>query len=74
MSDILNYIDHGDPQIRGATAILCGTIVCSILTKSRFNVENWLASITASTGNTGFCLLLERDAFSCFLILNFFNC
>ncbi|XP_054855013.1 huntingtin isoform X2 [Eublepharis macularius] len=52
VSDIVNYIDHGDPQIRGATAILCGTVVCSILTKSRFNVENWLASIRASTGNS----------------------
>nr|XP_056711144.1 huntingtin [Euleptes europaea] len=52
VSDIVNYIDHGDPQIRGATAILCGTIVCSILTKSRFDVENWLTSTTASTGNS----------------------
>ncbi|XP_061440675.1 huntingtin [Rhineura floridana] len=51
ISDIVNYIDHGDPQIRGATAILCGTIVFSILSKSRFDVENWLASIRASTGN-----------------------
>uniref|UniRef100_A0A8C4XY03 Huntingtin n=1 Tax=Gopherus evgoodei TaxID=1825980 RepID=A0A8C4XY03_9SAUR len=41
VSDVLNYIDHGDPQIRGATAILCGTIVYSILNKSRFDVENW---------------------------------
>ncbi|XP_077157717.1 huntingtin isoform X3 [Paroedura picta] len=52
VSDIVNYIDHGDPQIRGATAILCGTIVCSILTKSRFDVENWLANIAVSTGNS----------------------
>ncbi|XP_042325579.1 huntingtin [Sceloporus undulatus] len=51
VKDIVNYIDHGDPQIRGATAILCGTIVYSILTKSRFDVENWLASIRVSTGN-----------------------
>ncbi|KAM9142848.1 huntingtin isoform 2-T2 [Pangshura tecta] len=51
VSDILNYIDHGDPQIRGATAILCGTIVYSILNKSRFDVENWLANVRSSTGN-----------------------
>ncbi|XP_062991957.1 huntingtin isoform X2 [Elgaria multicarinata webbii] len=51
VKDILNYIDHGDPQIRGATSILCGTIVYSILSKSRFDVENWLACIRASTGN-----------------------
>uniref|UniRef100_A0A8C4L571 Huntingtin n=1 Tax=Equus asinus asinus TaxID=83772 RepID=A0A8C4L571_EQUAS len=31
VSDVLNYIDHGDPQVRGATAILCGTLVYSIL-------------------------------------------
>ncbi|CAI5783568.1 huntingtin isoform X1 [Podarcis lilfordi] len=52
IKDIVNYIDHGDPQIRGATAILCGTIVYSILSKSRFDVENWLANIRASTGNS----------------------
>uniref|UniRef100_A0A8C4VMP2 Huntingtin n=1 Tax=Gopherus evgoodei TaxID=1825980 RepID=A0A8C4VMP2_9SAUR len=51
VSDVLNYIDHGDPQIRGATAILCGTIVYSILNKSRFDVENWLANVRNSTGN-----------------------
>ncbi|XP_006128324.1 huntingtin isoform X5 [Pelodiscus sinensis] len=51
VSDVLNYIDHGDPQIRGATAILCGTIVYSILNKSRFDVENWLANVRSSTGN-----------------------
>ncbi|XP_060634006.2 huntingtin isoform X2 [Anolis sagrei] len=64
VKDIMNYIDHGDPQIRGATAILCGTIVYSILTKSRFDVENWLASIRVSTGNTfsllDCILLLQR--------------
>ncbi|KAF1415254.1 Huntingtin, partial [Spheniscus humboldti] len=51
VSDILNYIDHGDPQIRGATAILCGTIVNSILIKSRFDVEKWLIHVRSSTGN-----------------------
>uniref|UniRef100_A0A8C0ZK92 Huntingtin n=1 Tax=Cyanistes caeruleus TaxID=156563 RepID=A0A8C0ZK92_CYACU len=51
VSDILNYIDHGDPQIRGATAILCGTIVNSILIKSRFDVEKWLMNVRSSTGN-----------------------
>nr|XP_027311407.2 huntingtin isoform X1 [Anas platyrhynchos] len=51
VSDILNYIDHGDPQIRGATAILCGTIINSILLKSRFDVEKWLINIRSSTGN-----------------------
>ncbi|KFZ60781.1 Huntingtin, partial [Podiceps cristatus] len=51
VSDILNYIDHGDPQIRGATAILCGTIINSILIKSRFDVEKWLINVRSSTGN-----------------------
>ncbi|NWT01277.1 HD protein, partial [Mionectes macconnelli] len=51
VSDILNYIDHGDPQIRGATAILCGTIVNSILIKSRFDVEKWLINVRSLTGN-----------------------
>ncbi|MGH0149362.1 UNVERIFIED_CONTAM: hypothetical protein FKN15_015158 [Acipenser sinensis] len=51
ISDILKYIDHGDPQIRGATAVLCGTIIYSILNKTRFNVESWLANVKTSTGN-----------------------
>ncbi|MBN3316754.1 HD protein, partial [Atractosteus spatula] len=51
ISDILNYTDHGDPQIRGATAILCGTIIYSILNKTRFNIEPWLARVMSSTGN-----------------------
>uniref|UniRef100_A0A8D0L1P4 Huntingtin n=1 Tax=Sphenodon punctatus TaxID=8508 RepID=A0A8D0L1P4_SPHPU len=51
VSDVLNYIDHGDPQIRGATALLCGTIVYSFLNKSRFDVEKCIANIRSSTGN-----------------------
>ncbi|OBS74302.1 hypothetical protein A6R68_15170, partial [Neotoma lepida] len=45
VSDILNYIDHGDPQVRGATAILCGTLVYSILSRSRLRVGDWLGTI-----------------------------
>ncbi|KAM5271600.1 huntingtin [Ctenodactylus gundi] len=52
VSDILNYIDHGDPQVRGATAILCGTLVCSILSRARFHVGDWLATVRAQTGST----------------------
>ncbi|XP_016051293.1 PREDICTED: huntingtin isoform X2 [Miniopterus natalensis] len=52
VSDVLNYIHHGDPQVRGATAILCGTLVCSILGRSRFQVGDWLGSVRTLTGNT----------------------
>ncbi|XP_040822385.1 huntingtin [Ochotona curzoniae] len=52
VSDILSYIDHGDPQVRGATAILCGTLVCAILSQSRFRVEDWMGTVRARTGNT----------------------
>lgn len=52
VSDILNYINHGDPQIRGATAILCGTIIYSILNKSRFDAETWINNVKDATGNT----------------------
>ncbi|EGV91588.1 Huntingtin protein [Cricetulus griseus] len=51
VSDILNYIDHGDPQVRGATAILCGTLVYSILSRSRLRVGDWLGTIRTLTGN-----------------------
>uniref|UniRef100_A0A8C9AKK9 Huntingtin n=1 Tax=Prolemur simus TaxID=1328070 RepID=A0A8C9AKK9_PROSS len=52
VSDILNYIDHGDPQVRGATAILCGTLICAILSRSRFHVGDWMGTIRTLTGNT----------------------
>ncbi|XP_075400754.1 huntingtin isoform X2 [Tenrec ecaudatus] len=52
VSDILNYIDHGDPQVRGATAILCGTLIYSILSRARFHVDDWLDALRSLTGNT----------------------
>ncbi|XP_028270650.1 huntingtin isoform X10 [Parambassis ranga] len=51
ISDVLGLIDHGDPQIRGATAILCGAIMQAALTKSRYNIHTWLASVQSATGN-----------------------
>nr|AAH80340.1 huntingtin [Xenopus tropicalis] len=52
VSDILNYINHGDPQVRGATAILSGTIVFSVLSKAHFEAETWISKVKANTGNT----------------------
>ncbi|XP_070712459.1 huntingtin isoform X1 [Pempheris klunzingeri] len=51
ISDMLGLIDHGDPQIRGATAILCGAIIQAALTKTRYNIHTWLASVQSATGN-----------------------
>ncbi|XP_051784194.1 huntingtin isoform X2 [Erpetoichthys calabaricus] len=51
ISDVLKYIDHGDPQIRGATSVLCGTIISSILNKTRFIVEPWMTNMKRATGN-----------------------
>ncbi|KAF3687242.1 Huntingtin Huntington disease protein -like protein [Channa argus] len=51
ISDVLCLIDHGDPQIRGATSILCGAIIQAALTKTRYNIHNWLASVGIATGN-----------------------
>ncbi|XP_067885348.1 huntingtin isoform X3 [Heterodontus francisci] len=50
ISDILKYVDHGDPQIRGATALLSSTFIHSVLTKTRFNPESWLATVRGTTG------------------------
>lgn len=50
VSDVLCLIDHGDPQIRGATAILCGAIIQAALTKTRYNIHTWLARVQSSTG------------------------
>ncbi|XP_070228886.1 huntingtin isoform X1 [Bos mutus] len=52
VSDVLNYVDHGDPQVRGATAILCGTLICSVLGRCRFHVAGWMGAVRARTGNT----------------------
>uniref|UniRef100_A0A3B4A883 Uncharacterized protein n=1 Tax=Periophthalmus magnuspinnatus TaxID=409849 RepID=A0A3B4A883_9GOBI len=51
ITDVLCLIDHGDPQIRGATAILCGAIIHAALTKTRYNIHSWLASVQSVTGN-----------------------
>ncbi|XP_072319507.1 huntingtin isoform X7 [Eucyclogobius newberryi] len=51
VSDVLCLIEHGDPQIRGATAILCGAIIHAALTKTRYNIHSWLASVQSVTGN-----------------------
>uniref|UniRef100_A0A3Q1HDA8 Huntingtin-like n=1 Tax=Acanthochromis polyacanthus TaxID=80966 RepID=A0A3Q1HDA8_9TELE len=51
ISDVLGLIDHGDPQIRGATAILCGAIIQAALTKTRYNIHTWLAGVNSATGN-----------------------
>ncbi|XP_044202216.1 huntingtin isoform X1 [Thunnus albacares] len=51
ISDMLGLIDHGDPQIRGATAILCGAIIQAALTKTRYNIHTWLAGVQSATGN-----------------------
>ena len=50
ISDVLGLIDHGDPQIRGATAILSGAIIQAALTKTRYNIHTWLASVQSATG------------------------
>ncbi|XP_076831790.1 huntingtin isoform X3 [Brachyhypopomus gauderio] len=51
ISDILQYVDHGDPQIRGATAILCGALIQAILLKTRFSPEPCLSQLRRATGN-----------------------
>lgn len=50
ISDVLCLAEHGDPQIRGATAILCGAIIQAALTKTRYNIHTWLASVQSATG------------------------
>ncbi|KAK1791163.1 hypothetical protein P4O66_002190 [Electrophorus voltai] len=52
ISDILQYINHGDPQIRGATAILCGALIQAILLKTRFVSEPCLSHLHSTTGET----------------------
>ncbi|XP_067297352.1 huntingtin isoform X3 [Pseudorasbora parva] len=52
ISDIMQYIEHGDPQIRGATAILCGALIQAIQLKTRYNTETWLSQIHSVTGSS----------------------
>lgn len=55
ISDILGLVNHGDPQIRGATAILCAAIIQAALTKTRYNIHTWLASVQSATGQCVCC-------------------
>ncbi|XP_072534605.1 huntingtin isoform X5 [Salminus brasiliensis] len=65
ISEVLHYIEHGDPQIRGATAILCGALIQAVLLKTRFSTEPWLSCIHSTTGNPlsleDFVPLLQRS-------------
>ncbi|XP_043091608.1 huntingtin isoform X2 [Puntigrus tetrazona] len=65
ISDVLQYIEHGDPQIRGATAILCGALIQAIQLKTRYNTETWLSQIHSITGSSvtleNFVPLLQRS-------------
>lgn len=65
ISDILQYIEHGDHQIRGATAILCGALIQAIQLKTRYNTETWLSQIQSVTGSSvtleNFVPLLQRS-------------
>ncbi|XP_064782852.1 huntingtin-like [Oncorhynchus masou masou] len=51
ISDVLCLVAHGDPQVRGAAAVLCGAVIHSALTKTRYNIHAWMTSVHASTGN-----------------------
>ncbi|XP_030206419.1 huntingtin isoform X4 [Gadus morhua] len=51
LSDVLELVDHADPQIRGATAILCGAILQAVLIKTRYSMHSWLAGVQKATGN-----------------------
>ena len=52
LSDVLELVDHADPQIRGATAILCGAILQAVLIKTRYSMHSWLAGVQKATGTT----------------------
>ncbi|XP_036790192.1 huntingtin isoform X3 [Oncorhynchus mykiss] len=51
ISDVLCLVAHGDPQVRGAAGVLCGAVIHSALTKTRYNIHTWMSSVHSSTGN-----------------------
>ncbi|XP_055771060.1 huntingtin-like isoform X2 [Salvelinus fontinalis] len=51
ISDVLCLVSHGDPQVRGVTGVLCGSVIHSALTKTRYNIHTWMTSVHTSTGN-----------------------
>ncbi|KAM6972635.1 huntingtin [Aplochiton taeniatus] len=51
ISEVLALVDHGDPQIRGTTSILCGALMQASLLKTRYNIHSWLATLRTTTGN-----------------------
>ena len=42
LSDILRYASHGDPQLKGNTAVLVGNLMWAILRVSHGNMNKWL--------------------------------
>uniref|UniRef100_A0A8C1HJR8 Huntingtin n=1 Tax=Cyprinus carpio carpio TaxID=630221 RepID=A0A8C1HJR8_CYPCA len=62
ISDILQYIEHGDPQIRGATAILCGALIQAIQLKTRlFSHSLFFVFLGNSVTLENFVPLLQRS-------------
>ncbi|XP_029601152.1 huntingtin isoform X1 [Salmo trutta] len=51
ISDVLCLVSHGDPQVRGVTGVLCGAVIHSALTKTRYNIHSWMTGVHTSTGN-----------------------
>ncbi|XP_066278564.1 huntingtin-like isoform X4 [Branchiostoma lanceolatum] len=60
--DILLFSNHGDPQLKGNTAVLVGNFIHSALTEARLKYDLWIQAICEEQGTP---LLLLESLVSC---------
>ncbi|XP_078660473.1 huntingtin-like [Branchiostoma floridae x Branchiostoma belcheri] len=48
--DVLLFSDHGDPQLKGNTAVLVGNFIHSALTEARLKYDLWIQAICEEQG------------------------
>lgn len=48
--DILRYVSHSDPQLKGNTAIVIGHLLRAVLTEGRGSFDKWVQSSGLTKG------------------------
>lgn len=48
--DILRYVSHSDPQLKGNTAVVIGHLLRAVLTEGRGNFDKWVQSSGVTRG------------------------
>lgn len=70
MKDILRYVSHSDPQLKGNIAVVIGHLLRAFLTEGRGSFDRWLQSTGLAEGSE---LNFICRTLNSFCILKFVN-